>query len=174
MARRGQLSLSTNRSGNPEPSAARSVRPLPWQLVLLGIAGLALSGFIGSQVLGVLYTIAFPPPPPVPAGVQAIRHERQDYGVDEWLYGTETSACDVVRFFLEHGGSCEGITAACEDHFNVVRRGSPQYVTTCSGVTSFSVFAQRWQVFIAAGYSEGSSTQFRLAREVLWAGPPPP
>ncbi len=162
--------MSTNSSGSHDALLERQPRRLPWQLILLGMAGLALASFVGSEVVGVLYAIAFPPLPPAPADAQVIRYERQDYGVDEWLYGTDTSACDVVRFFLAQGGDCEGITAACEDRFNSARRGSPQYVTTCSGVTSFSIFAQRWRAFIGAGYAEGASTRFRLQREVLWAG----
>ncbi|MBI5669184.1 MAG: hypothetical protein HZC41_14360 [Chloroflexi bacterium] len=150
-------------------------RTIPWQVLLLGLAGLALALLVGSQVIGVLYSIVAPPLPPLPEGVALLEHTGADYGVDEWLYGTPQSACDVVRFYENNGADCRLSNGGCSG----MRAGEtpstePQSVAQCEGEKRFSIFAMRWNVIVATGYQQNGPTHFRLTREVFWTGDIPP
>lgn len=155
----------------PEPVR----RTIPWQVILLGVGALALALVIGSQVIGVLYSIIAPPLPPLPDGVTLLEHTSAAYGVDEWLYGTEQSACDVVRFYQNNGADCRLSSGGCEGVSDgEAAPTEPQSVAQCEGEKRFSIFAMYWHVNIATGYQQNGRTHFRLAREVFWTGSVPP
>jgi hypothetical protein len=151
---------------------------IPISLLLIGIITLLLALFIGTQVLGVLYSILFPPGPPLPGESVVTLHTPSDYGVDEWVYASASPACDVVRFYQEQGGSCRVAPLWCgdqptdDDSFSAA--GSPrQNVAQCTGESRFSIFSQSWEVIIATG-DNPQQTTFRLAREIFWSGQVPP
>lgn len=146
-------------------------RGIPWRVALLGGAALVLAFIIGTQVIGVLYSIIAPPLPPLPPDVAVISHTNQDFGVDEWLYGTDQSACEVIRFYEANGTECYLTSDDC------TTSGVPaevEQVTQCTGERYFSIFAMRWKVFVASGYKTNGATHFRLTREVFWTGGIPP
>lgn len=172
--------MNTNKPGSPS-SADDAARPgrrfLPWQVILLGGAALALAVLIGTQVIGVLYSILAPPSPPLPEGARLLSHTGFDYGVDDWLYGTDERACTVARFYQEQGGVCRVSVGDCEGDSSM-RLGpapaEPQNVARCVGEVYFSIFAMRWEVTIASGYEKDGQTRFSLSREVFWTGSIPP
>lgn len=146
-------------------------RTIPWQVLLLGVAALALALVIGSQVIGVLYSIIAPPAPPLPEGATVLEHTNADYGVDEWLYGTDQSACDVVEFYEHNGADCRLGSGGCAGEGTATQ---PQSVAQCEGRQQFSIFAMRWNVIVATGYKQDGQTHFRLTSEIFWTGEIPP
>ncbi len=163
--------LSDAHASSEVPAASRR---LPWRLLILGTAVLAMAIFIATQVIGILFAIVLPPAPPVPPNSTVMEHSSAAHGVDDWLYGSTTSACDVVRYFVASGGECRiaPLTCGTEQQLDVDREG--QHVARCTGESYFSIFAMRWDVSIATGYRENGQTHFRLTREIFWTGAIPP
>src|SRR5689334_19588636 len=81
-------------------------RTVPWRIIVLGAVAIILAVIIGTQVLGVLYVIVFPPAPPLPGDVTLMSHTSTDYGVDEWLYDSHQRVCDVLTYYVNSGGEC--------------------------------------------------------------------
>ncbi len=156
-------------------------RSLPLSIILMGIVVLLVGGYIGTQVMGVLFGLIAPPLPPTPPNLTQIDHSSTDYGSDEWLYSSPQHPCDVAQFYIVNGGQCEFAPQWCSagggtNPDSYVRITPGDHVARCLGTSEFSAFAQRWQVLIATSGSAGADgTTFRLIRDVLWngdAGPP--
>ena len=116
----------------------------PWSLILLAVV-LVLALVIGTQVIGVLVAILSPPEPPLPADAQQLSHISQEQGIDEWEYGSETNACEVINFYQENDGICQVDPVWCFDDQNLAPRAGSgwQPVATCSADVPFSIFAMR-------------------------------
>lgn len=147
-------------------------------IYLIGLVGVLLVFLvIGFQAFGILYSIVFPPSPPLPSDITEVRHTPVDHGVDEWVYQTEQDACGVVAFYIDIGGICQFPTGACEnDAADDIRiSSSGEHVATCVGESTFNMFAYRWEANIADSYqSDAGGTVFSLLREVFWTGAVPP
>lgn len=153
-----------------QPTSGRS------RLLLVIFAGVLIASLvIGIQAFGILYSIVFPPAPPLLPDVTEARHTSIDHGVDEWVYQTNLPACDVVEFYEQKGGACAIRVDLCIDDAseNVTFGTVGQHVATCTGAVEFSLFAYRWEANIADGYQD-MQTQFNLIREVFWTGAVPP
>jgi hypothetical protein len=165
-------------TGNPDPTAD-SPRDIvvSWRVLIIGAVAVILAIVIGTQVVGVLYSILFPPGPPLPNGVKLISHQNIDYGVDEWVYGTDEDACKVVAFYQNAGGQCSVAPTWCGRSQGLNSQGGVptigQSVAQCNGQSQFSIFALSWKTFIGSGYPSGGQTQFRIRREVFWTGTVP-
>lgn len=164
--------------GTPDGASAGG-RPVPLKLIFAGIGALVFAVFVGTQVIGVLVAIFFPPLPPLPGNLTVASHTVGDYGVDEWLYESPASACDIVRFYQDQQGVCSIAPLWCGD----VRTDDPalsgvntpgQHVARCQGEIRFSVFAMRWQAIISTADTPEYETEFRVAREIFWTGSVPP
>lgn len=158
-------------------------RTIPWRIIVLGVIALVLAVIIATQVLGVLYVIVFPPGPPLPGDISLMSHTSQDYGVDDWLYDSRQSACNVLTFYVNSGGECRIAPAQCADDDETSGESDlssfavpalNQHVARCSGESKISIFAMRWQVIIATGPSPDVPTRFRITREIYWTGQVPP
>lgn len=178
-----------NRPGSPdtppeqldEAESRLGGRRPPLHIILLGVLALALAVFIATQVLGILYAIVLPPPPPLPDAVTVISHTNTAYGVDEWLYSTISAPCQVVIFYEEQGSTCRTAPGWCaltdqpqpdeSVNFGGVYN---QHVALCSGASKFSIFAMSWDVAISTGSGPDELTNFRIAREIYWTGGVPP
>jgi hypothetical protein len=168
-----------NNTGSSKPAAVGVTSPddhirIPLKVLILGFVAVALALIIGSQVIGVLYGILFPPSPPLPGNVAEILHDNPSYGVDDWLYNAADKPCDVVSFYQSQGGNCRVAPFWCGDD----READPtqpgfetrhQNVARCTGNVPFSIFTMHWQVTIATGDSQQFPTLFRLSREVYWS-----
>jgi hypothetical protein len=158
----------------PEDEPATQRSPI---LLLVLVAVLLVFLIIGIQAFGILYSIMFPPMPPLPQNVSEVRHTSIDHGVDEWLYQTEQNACDIASYYEIKGGQCRFTSDSCGDESSDEIRlsSSGKHVATCIGEAQFSLFAYRWEANIADGYrDDDGSTQFSLIREVFWTGAVPP
>lgn len=156
-----------------DSATSTTSRKRPWRLLVIGAVAVLLAVFIATQVLGVLFAIVFPPNPPLPENVAVITHSSDAYGVDDWLYGTDLSGCEVLYFYQAAADSCRIAPMTCSVGTSLDVRGE-QTVGRCTGTLDFSLFAMRWNVTIGTGYSEDGVTRIRLTREIFWTGAVPP
>jgi len=173
-----------NNTGSDSSESLKEMPPLPTQrrvparIIILGLIAVVFAIVIGSQVIGVLYAIFFPPAAPVPDQVTLVSHTSKDYGVDDWLYSSDKiSACGVLRYYLANNGDCQIAPLSCNTDLSIAPAESStnsQNVARCSGTQNFSIFALRWDVNIATGSAPGQLSQFRLNREIFWTGAVPP
>ncbi|MEO8610323.1 MAG: hypothetical protein ABI690_20675 [Chloroflexota bacterium] len=178
----------TTKPGNPdsEPEideeqadAVTGRRTVPLRVILLGVIALLLAVFIGTQVLGVLYVIVFPPAPPLPGDLTLMSHTNTDYGVDDWLYDSRQKPCDIVTYYTNSGGQCRLALFQCGNtQANSTSENDQPLpgdnVARCVGESKISIFAMRWQANIATGPSADVPTEFRISREIYWTGAAPP
>jgi hypothetical protein len=133
-------------------------------LLLIMALAVILALFIGTQVIGVLYAIVFPAQPPRFADSRELRHTSDSYGVDEWLYETDTSACEVLAFYQSEADTCRLAPTDCSTSLR------NQNLARCSGETFFSIFAMKWEVSVSTGDSSEGGTLYSLSREIFWTG----
>lgn len=149
-------------------------RRSPILLVLLASV-LIICLIIGVQAFGILYSIVFPPMPPLPDNTTETRHTSIDHGVDEWVYETDQDACAVMSYYQSQDGLCRVAANVCGEapQESVSFGAVGQHIATCIGEVKFNIFAYRWEANIADGSQDGV-TQFSLIREVFWTGEVPP
>jgi hypothetical protein len=159
--------------GDRQPDSGR---PVPVVVLLMGGLVLVIALYIGTQVVGVLFGLIAPPPPPTLPGLTELDHISASYGNDEWLYTSARHPCEVAQHYIQSGGQCEFAPQWCVPGGgttpNSYARIAPgDHVARCLGTSNFSIFAQRWQVLIATTGSSGAEgTTFRIVRDVLWNG----
>lgn len=175
------LNMNNTGSANPSPEndALDDNIRVPVRLLIIGLVLVVLALIIGSQVIGVLYAIVFPPSPPVPQNVSLLSHTTSDYGVDDWLYTSSDHVCDVVKYYQSQGALCRIAPLWCGDNRSADTTISGvgmlnQNVARCVEEGTFSIFAFRWEVVIATGSTTQESSQFRVNREIYWTGAVPP
>ncbi len=167
-------------SVEPNESALLSTnRRVPARILVLGLIAIVFAVVVGSQVIGVLYAIFFPPAAPIPDLVTLVSHTSKDYGTDDWLYSSDKlTACDVVRFYESKDGQCRVAPLMCAEDGAIqtpsVSNTNGQNVARCVATQNFSIFALRWEVVIATGATSDQTSQFRLNREIYWTGAVPP
>ncbi|MBI1279489.1 MAG: hypothetical protein GC179_15270 [Anaerolineaceae bacterium] len=173
-----------NNTGSDNPTNANEAeslptsRPLPIRIVVMGLVAIVFAIVIGSQVIGVLYAIFFPPAAPIPDQATLISHTSKDYGADDWFYSSNQTPCEVVHFFQTQQAECRVAPVWCDNSASSTPpEGSKtrgQNVARCVGTQNFSIFALRWEAIIATGATANEVTQFRLNREIFWTGAVPP
>ncbi len=161
------------------PESVPTSRHVPARIIILGMVAVVFAVVVGSQVIGVLYAIFFPPAAPIPDQVTLVSHASKDYGTDDWLYSSDKlSACDVVRYYEAKDGQCRVAPLACAEdgstHTSSGSNAKGQNVARCTANQNFSIFALRWEVVIATGSTAEETSQFRLNREIFWTGAVPP
>lgn len=166
-------SLETN-----EANSLPEGRRVPTKIIVMGLIAIVFAVVIGSQVIGILYAIFFPPAPPIPDQVTLVSHSSKDYGVDDWFYTSNQQACDVLHYYESKEGQCRVAPIACgtSETPSAAKdvNGVGQNVARCIGTQNFSIFALRWEVVIATGAASSNETEFRLNREIYWTGAVPP
>jgi hypothetical protein len=168
-----------NSSGSPDvqqandnapaaPSGDSEKRGMPIALLIIGLAAVLLAGYIGVNVIGVLYSMVAPPAPPLPAGMTEVSHVQKAYGVDAWVYRSADDGCDLMQAYMEVG-MCHPAPMMCgalrqEPTPNLPR----EIVARCSGEQSFSIFVMQWNNYIFRR-ADGTS-EVEVEREVFWIG----
>lgn len=157
-----------NKPGSPSSQNATGEGGgrLPWSILALGIVGLLLTLYIGTQVMGVLVGILFPPGPPLPLNITLISYQSSEHGLDEWVYDVSLSTCNVAAYYESMGGRCEVPPESCSND-------STPLAVTCTGESNFSIFAMRWDAIIEPG-GDTEHSNLSLSREVFWTGAVPP
>ncbi len=168
-------------SDNPipaeEPVSPTETRSVPIRIIVLGVVAVVFAVVIGSQVIGVLYAIFFPPVTPLPEQVTLVSHTSADYGVDDWLYTSITPACDIVRFYQANDAQCRIAPLWCNSEGQasaVIPTERNQNIGRCEVTQNFSIFALRYEVVVATGSTPDVVSQFRVNREIYWTGSVPP
>lgn len=161
-----------------QPATPDQVR-VPLRVLVIGVVAVLFALVVGTQVIGVLYAIFFPPAAPRPAQAEEVSHSGEAFGVDDWLYRTDLPVCDVVQFYIDNGGECRIVPGWCgtQSQSGGTDPGADtpnQNVARCSADVKFSIFALRWQAVIATGSTSADATQFRVNREIFWTGTAPP
>ena len=155
-----------------EPSVADSKKGLPLWVPLLGLL-IAFGGalFIGARICPVLSAIILPPDPRLPAGtVKQLDHAKKGIGLDEFLYGTNLTGCQVALFYQDWLHDCTfDPDVSCgkgtqERSFVAPKEG--YHVATCTGTQPIGIFNLKWTAYVSSGYPTGDKTVFRLVREV--------
>lgn len=168
---------SDNSSTVDEVTQSSESRSVPIRVLVMGAVAVILAVVIGSQVIGVLYAIFFPPVAPLPEQSTLVTHTSADYGVDDWLYTSTMPACDIVRFYIENGTQCRVAPLWCTgegESSAVIPHERNQNIGRCEATQTFSIFALRYEVIIATGATLDEVSQFRLNREIYWTGAVPP
>jgi hypothetical protein len=168
-------SLDTSSTGSPKDqiALAREGARLPWTILIVSLVGLLLALYIGSQVLGVLVGILFPPGPPLPANLMLLSHQAIEHGVDEWVYeSADSSPNAILDYYRGMGADCSTAREPLQDpdESSLVTK---ELFATCSGEMTFSIFAMRWDAAISAG-ANAVGSEVRVSREVFWTGAVPP
>lgn len=169
-----------NNTGSDKVSAvapSSEKRGVPLHVILLGAVALVLAVIIGSQVMGVLYAIFFPPAVPLPEQVTLQNHTTADYGVDDWLYSSSMPACDIVAFYIANDAQCRVAPLWCTSEGDVtasIPSARNQNIARCETTQTFSIFALRYEVIVATGATADEVSQFRVNREIYWTGAVPP
>src|SRR3954447_18209994 len=111
-----------NNTGSDSPAETNETAPLPTnrrvptRIIILGIVAVVFAIVVGSQIIGVLYAIFFPPAAPIPDQVDLVSHTSTDYGTDDWLYSSnKLSACDVVHYYESKEGQYRIAPMWCGD-----------------------------------------------------------
>jgi len=94
----------------PTTHADDQQKGLPLWMPLLGLlVALCFTVFVGVRVFPTLGALLFPPQPPLPTSgeVRLLLTESKGLGKDEWLYGTDLNACEVMRYYADLLGDCK-------------------------------------------------------------------
>jgi hypothetical protein len=153
-----------------EPSSAR--RP-PFLAIILLVPVVALAFYIGTNVLSVLYGVVAPPLPPLPPYMDQISHDSPAYGVDNWKYTSTEGACQLVKYVIDNGGTCQIAPMQCGDYRELHTEFSiaTSVVARCSGKMNFSIFNEQWWSLVTRTIDD--KAKFELNREVYWLGTGP-
>jgi hypothetical protein len=160
--------MSTNATQDKSDS-----KGLPLGIPLIGLLiAFVAALFIGARICPVLSTIVAPPDPRLPSGaIQQLDHLQKGNGLDEWVYGTKLSGCDVALFYEAWLKDCtydpdEHCSPGGTEQRKVAPRSSCYHVVTCTGDQSIGVMHLAWTAYVATGYLGDNPTVFRLVREV--------
>ncbi len=153
----------------PEPRT----RGVPLWMPLLGLLiALCFAVVVGARVFPTLGALLFPPEPPLPTAgeVRLLLTEPKGLGKDEWLYGTDLNACEVMRYYADRIGGClYDPSVDCNIGVGMgmdVSVGVPIPVGLCSGKQTIGAYSVTWSVQVATNYVVDGQTHFRITREV--------
>lgn len=154
------------------PSEGREAG-VPLWMPLVGMAvALCFALVVGARVFPTLGALLFPPQPPLPTvgEVRLLQTEAKGMGKDEWLYGTDLNACEVMRYYKDILGDCKyDPSVDCNVGTGIgvgVARGVPIPVGLCMGKQIIGAYSVTWAVQVATNYVENGQTRLRITREV--------
>jgi hypothetical protein len=126
---------------------------------------------VGIRVLPTLSALVMPPSPRLPDGVvKALQEEQKGAGLDEFVYGSTMSGCQIAQFYQDWLKECvydPGIT--CRNgqlEQATVPTDNTYHVARCQGYQSIGMGRFMWTVYISSGYQQENTTVFRVIREV--------
>ena len=155
----------------PPSEESASPRSFPLRVAIgAGIVVLIAAALIISRVAGPLAGLLAPGDPPFFEPATLIEHRVLESGVDEWLFATAVSGCEVFEWYAARATLVSlnpSVDCAVSDidptHDDVYSIGY------CQGSEPFGDFAADWEIYISDGYNDGDGrTRFLLAREVDW------
>ncbi len=150
---------------------AEEKKGLPLWIPLLCLAvALTLAVLVAVRILPTLTGLILPPDPPLPpVAATAVVHESKGVGLDEWVYATDATGCEVARFYQNQVGGCSyDPDSGCQAPSRNLPGSivSSQHIVKCQGSQSSGQYRVSWIVYVSSGYTEGGQTRFRVIREV--------
>ncbi len=144
----------------------------PWATVAFGLAALVFAVLVIARIAVPLAGLLGPAEPPLFEPATLLERRAPDAGVDEWLYATSASGCEVYRWYAQRAAFCRASPdAGCASQETDPDQNGEYGVGYCQGSEPFGDFAARWEIFISAGYNEDSGrTRFLIVREIDWMG----
>ena len=141
-----------------------------WLAVVAGLAVLVCGGLVIARIAAPLAGLLAPADPPFFSPARLLERRMPETGVDEWLYATEASGCEVYDWYAARADVCRlnpGVSCA-PDETDPAETGSFS-VGYCQGSKPFGDFAADWEIYISDGYNdENGRTRFLIAREIDW------
>lgn len=135
------------------------------------LVGIVLLGVLVLPFLNVLFNILIPPSPPLPnVSLTEVSHQNYDYGVDEWIYNTNVSACDLLQYYQSLDIFCAVTPLSCgrsqdgTDDFAIQNT----LVARCEGRFDFSLFSMDWWVLVQLNPDDPSLGRLDIWREINW------
>lgn len=155
-------------ASNPEEPGRRN-RP-SWLVVVIGVAALILAALVISQVASPLAGLISPADPPFFAPATLVEHRNPQYGVDEWVFASELSGCEVYAWYEARATYCRPDPLnSCEDAQSSPLQSGTYSVGYCQGHVPFGEFTSDWEIYISDGYNgPDGRTRYLIAREVNW------
>jgi hypothetical protein len=150
----------------PEPDGIRLSIPMLILLVILVLLAL----YVGTQVISVLYNIAVPPMPPLPAALTQQSNSNLAYGVDEWLYTVDDDPCQVVALYTAEGAACRISPGVCAGGSTTAIAGDAALVARCYGQVDFSLFTMQYEAVVNSDEADHNAAHLHLIREIFWIG----
>ena len=141
----------------------------PWVALAGMILAFIIAIIIMVNILQPLVNLIFPsdPEPPIPPDAVILEEiENPATSSGEWLYGVQTPACEIARFYAEAGSICRYTPLACAEAAREAEEGvtSPQGVKSiavCTGTKSGVVNSYSWEALISSSQGE-YETSIRL------------
>lgn len=164
--------LSGHPTASTTPPGPAGGFPL-WGAVAVGVAALGFAVLVIARIAVPLAGLLRPAEPPLFEPATLLEHRVPDTGVDEWLYATSVSGCEVYRWYAERAAFCRvSPGAGCASQETDPDQNGEYGVGYCQGSEPFGGFAAHWEIFISEGYNEDSGrTRFLIVREIDWMSP---
>lgn len=154
----------------PIETAPRS-RPV-WLVGVVGVIALVVLCAFSLPFLNVLFTIVNVPRPPLPPGLNEIRHENYDYGVDEWWYTSDNDPCQFVAFYEARGLLCNTTPLQCNrgddfsgGNFSAV---SPLVSRCTGGNENLGLFSMDYWVIVTRDQTDPRKGGLDVWRSINW------
>ena len=156
-------------SPEPSPEPAGRGRP-PWLVLAIGVGAVVVAAILIARVASPLAGLISPADPPFFQPATLVEHRNPEYGVDEWLYATDLSGCDVYAWYEAQADSCRPAPInRCQEAQSSPLQSGTYSVGYCQGHVSFGEFTSDWEIYISGGYNEpDGNTRYLIAREVDW------
>jgi hypothetical protein len=139
-----------------------------WVGILAGVAAVLLGIIVVVQIATPLAGLVAPVDPPFFDPAVLLEHENAEMGVDEWLFATDASGCEVYLWYAARADYCR-VTPGSGCGGQLLFEYDRSYnVAYCVGSQPFGEFTANWEIFISTGYNEERPTRFRIARDVDW------
>lgn len=163
-----QPSTHDEAAETPPESApvARSRLALPLPVAIAGlILALLLSGLILVEIAPPLAELVFGNDPdiPIPEGATVLSTEiTSGRSEKEWLYGTDMTGCEVIRFYADQGATCQVTPFACAPDQRTDMQGIMQ-IGICGMTEKGSVTDHAWDIYVSSNFPDGAFTRFRVS-----------
>jgi hypothetical protein len=136
----------------------------------IGVGALVLAVLVIVRVASPLAALLFPAEPPFFAPASLIEHRTPYASVDEWLYASDVSGCEIYDWYYERATSCTpSMASSCDGSGFLPSQDGSYSVGYCYGRELFGDFAADWEIYISDGYNDAAGrARFLIAREIDW------
>lgn len=141
-----------------------------WAALAIAVAAVLFAALVISRVASPLIGLIAPPEPPRFEPSTLMEHRVPLEGIDEWIYVTSTSSCEVYEWYSRQADYCRTMSdSPCSANAEPSDSTREVEVGRCFGSERFGDFVAEWEVSVYDGYTgEGGRTRFFTTREINW------